>query len=60
METELLDDRALSVIILAFQQQLGDGLGLCQQLIIALLDVSHEVGDHTRHRLTGHGTAFLP
>ena len=50
----------LPVNTLALQQQLGDGLGLCQHLHISLLDVNHEVGAHTRHRIIGHGITFLP
>ena len=44
--------------LLALQQQLGDGMGLCQHLIIALLDVGHDVGAHTRHMTLGHGIAL--
>ncbi len=55
----LLDVTVLPVNILALQHQLGDALGLCQHISIACLDVGHEVGVHTRHRIFGHGVALF-
>ena len=49
----------LPVNIWALQQQLGDALGLRLHLLIALLDIVHEVGAHTGHRIIGQGVDFF-
>ena len=46
--------------VLALLHELGDDLGLCKHLIIALADVGRGVGAHARHMTLGHGIALVP